>query len=618
MPAKVVAPASAQATLRPPWCALLAIRVFHIFIALYLLIWVALYLGLPASSIRSGNIYAPTVSGAIMASFVVLHLYGLCQCSGQSNKSVEIAVAPLASTGQMETRLAYATHVVSTYQDIIVVVFNLFEIACQSLRVLLLADNITQPFYLVTYTSLIVLYAMLSPLFLFVRNTSTKDKLVNALDFVFTFSLSVGLPFLSVGVEWLVFAVKKDPTYTQDNGWYTRILALGRLLVISSPLDLVCQASMQLGTYISLKRLEHSFRRRHLPRVTASSTRHTLGYIRSHQAIRMALTANVVLNLGWACFLAGLLVRAVAFRTPCPPQCALAASPIFDLGCNCLYVELNCATLQTQDVPPLIDTSVVGSRVLFLQIARCDLPQGLNTSTLAPHTQLYKLAILFSNMTHWDAALPPSIGILFVRFSLLQTLPGVITANVPPYLFVIYLDSSPIGTIDATAFARWSRLERLFLTNVSLSSFPDAIMTLPLIDDVNLRDNNLTNVPMTWQAQTTTRASFRSTRFNGNHNLQVGPWAMARTGVILDLSSTAIASVDASVDVVAAIAKGQIVLDETPFCKSSDRSGTCKAMLCAAGCYAYMQGDHYCDPVCFNQACAFDGGDCDTMGFIRD
>ncbi|KAF0694755.1 Aste57867_14431 [Aphanomyces stellatus] len=92
---------------------------------------------------------------------------------------------------------------------------------------------------------------------------------------------------------------------------------------------------------------------------------------------------------------------------------------------------------------------------------------------------------------------------------------------------------------------------------------------------------------------------------------------MVRQGVLVDLSSNSCASVVAlNLDIPTAIAKGQVVLDDTPYSNASSSIG-CRPTLCAPGCYTYLRGDYFCHPVCCNPACGYDNGDCDDMGFDR-
>ncbi|KAF0694751.1 Aste57867_14427 [Aphanomyces stellatus] len=237
---------------------------------------------------------------------------------------------------------------------------------------------------------------------------------------------------------------------------------------------------------------------------------------------------------------------------------------------------------------------------------------------MAPHTYLGKIAILLSNMTRWDATLPPSNRPIFIRFARFTALPTIVTTNVPDYFYVLNIDSCPLASLTRSAFDQMPYLERLFLVIISFATFPDAIIAaLPLLYDLNLRDNNLATVPMTWQTQTTAGKYLRSVWFDGNQ-LQDGPWAMVRQGVLVDLSSNPIASVAQSAhDIPTAIANGQVVLDDTPYCHASPDIAGCRHSLCASGCYTYMRRDHFCGPACFNSACAYDGGDCDDMDFDR-
>ncbi|KAF0694754.1 Aste57867_14430 [Aphanomyces stellatus] len=595
-------------------------RLIHFIIAIYLLVWALIFYFLTEVESQELRVQNPRLSSIALTILALLHMYGACNCATSLSTTIpkKISVAPLHTTPQTKPGiLTQFIEILDAHQDMLIVLFNLCEVASQSVRVVELADNFVDVSSLVGYASCVIAYAAISPWILFVRNTTRKDLLVNSLDCLFSFALSCGLFIYTTFFQMLPYALSSNKESSQDHVWSTRYINLVRTLVISSSIDYVCQVCMHLGTFIALRRVVHSLQRlKSSTRVTASTINRSLSFVLSNQSIRRTLVINSILNLTWACILTVLLVRAVAFRKPCPRYCPLIVRPIFDLGCNCAYVAINCHILAIDTPEALMDPSLVGTRALVFQIARCDLPLGLNTSTMAPHTNLYKIAIFFANLTQWDATLPPSVHAVAIRYTPLAVLPTVVTTAIPTYFHFLQIDSCPLGSIPPTAFDHMPYIERVFLTNTSLTTFPDAVARLPLLYDLNLRDNNLTTVPMTWQVQTTTNKVFRSARFNGNQ-LQDGTWAMVRQGVLVDLSSNPIASVTAlNLDVPAAIAKGQVVLDDTPYCRASPAVG-CRPLLCAPGCYTYLRADHVCHPVCFNSACAYDGGDCDDMGFDR-
>ncbi|KAF0687525.1 Aste57867_20738 [Aphanomyces stellatus] len=598
---------------------LLVTRSFHLFIALYLAAWAYIYQALPPSSVRAAQIYAPSISSIALVTLSLLFVHAACGCSvRRSNIKRRRKASRWVTTTVSQACLALISDLGSTEEgrDMVAVVFNIAQVASQSLRVVKLAENLVSPVHLVIYASLLIVYALASPAALFHRNATIKGTIVNVLDFAFGFTLSCCIPAIGVVV---LFAAGPNAIQGQDNAWYTRLVTLSRMAVVSSPVDFVCQVCMHLGTYVSLTRLQHSIaahpRHRSKILIASDSTlrRLTKQLVPSKRTTRRAVVVNAVLTGTWGFVLTGLVVRAVAFREICPSHCTLAATPLFDLSCSCLYANVNCHVLQTQDVDALLDPVTIGTRILVLQLARCDVPRGIDTATLAPHQALIRLAVLFSHMTQWDATLPASVGSVNIRFSHLDDVPSVLTTTPPPYLSFLHIDSTPLWTIDVTCFGAWPHLERLVLTNVSLATFPEAIATLSLLYDLNLRANNLTTVPMTWQFQTTTSNTFRSARFNGNQ-LEAGPWTMVRPDVLVDVSSNPISSAASGVDIPSATTKRQLVLDDTPLCRDSPGLG-CTPSLCAPGCYGYMQRDYHCDPVCWNQACSYDGGDCDGMGF---
>ncbi|KAF0694753.1 Aste57867_14429 [Aphanomyces stellatus] len=593
-------------------------RLLHLVIAIHLIVWALISSFLTIVEAQVLRIHNPRLSSIALSTVGLLHLYGACKRATSSSRRLisTISVVPVRPPWQPQrSTFALVADFLNAHQDVLTALFNLCEVASQSVRVVELAERFVDASSLIGYASCVIAYAAVSPWILFVRNTTKKDLLVNSLDCLFSFALSCGLFLHMTLFEILPYAFSINRVPGQDNVWNTRSINLTRILVITSPVDYVCQVCMHLGTFISLRRVMHSLGclPSHPSNATSTKKETPTVHLSHSKLIHRVLVANGIINCTWACVLSSLLIRAVAFREPCPAYCPIIVRPIFDLRCNCAYVYINCHTLATETPEMLLEPATVGTRTLILQFARCDLPLGLNTSTMAPHTNLYKIVIVFSNMTRWDATLPPSVRNINIRFARLTALPTIVTTNVPSYFGVLYIDSCPLRSLPTHAFDQLPSLQRLWLTNISLATFPDTITNLPLLFDLNLRDNDLTTVTMTWQTHTAETNTLRSVRFNGNQ-LEAGPWAMVRKGLVVELSSNPIASVDEGINT--ALQLGQVVLDDTPYCKSFDGVRSwCITSLCADGCYAYMQGDHFCDPVCFTSACAFDGGDCDEMGF---
>ncbi|KAF0705231.1 hypothetical protein As57867_005695, partial [Aphanomyces stellatus] len=464
-------------------CSFIVARLFHLLISIYLAVWALILYSLSAVESHELHVQSPRLSTIALTILALLHMYGACKCATSSSTTIPtVAVVPLHATPP-RTRAFFIASLMPEYigahQDILNIVFNLCEVASQSVRVVELADNFVDVSNLANYASCVIAYATISPWILFVRNTTKKDLLVNSFDCLFSFALSCGLSLYPTLFQILPYALSSNKTIGQDHIWSTRYINLVRTLVISSSVDYVCQVCMHLGTFIALRRVVRSLQRLHNSnRDTASTMHRTLSFVVSNRVIRHALVLNCVVNLTWACILAVLLVRTISFRDPCPVYCPLVVRPIFDLRCNCAYVRINCYTLANNTPEALMDPSVVGTRTLMLQLARCDLPRGLNTSAMAPHTNLFKIVILFSNMTRWDATLPSSVHNLFIRFAPLATLPTVATTNIPSYFYILYIDSCPLGAIPKALFAQMPYLERVILANISLTVFPDEIATL--------------------------------------------------------------------------------------------------------------------------------------------
>ncbi|KAF0713905.1 hypothetical protein As57867_004153, partial [Aphanomyces stellatus] len=334
------------------------------------------------------------------------------------------------------------------------------------------------------------------------------------------------------------------------------------------------------------------------------------------------LRLNLYVNVAWGCLLTAVLVRSLVSGQPCPPTCVANVRPLFDDTCQCAYVNINCKLVNITDPISFLNTSAIGTHLLYLEIRRCDLPTGLPPAALAPFPSLEKIIVLYSHMETWDGPLPPSVMSLMIRFSHLRTIPRALHVNVPPQLVALVLEACFIPSIPDSVIRAWSTVERLYLLNISLQALPSSLATtLPLVD-VDFRQNNLTTLPRAWLASQTQPSIFRdlvAAKFAGNPlGDDAMPWGLVTSHVTTDLSGTLAWTMPSNVVVPwNGWGKKTVVLDGTPYCLGNQSSSTpalC-APICAPGCFGYMRGDYLCNLECFNIACGFDGGDCDDFGF---
>ncbi|KAF0699941.1 hypothetical protein As57867_009497, partial [Aphanomyces stellatus] len=324
------------------------------------------------------------------------------------------------------------------------------------------------------------------------------------------------------------------------------------------------------------------------------------------------LRLNLYVNVAWGCLLTAVLVRSLVSGQPCPPTCVANVRPLFDDTCQCAYVNINCKLVNITDPISFLNTSAIGTHLLYLEIRRCDLPTGLPPAALAPFPSLEKIIVLYSHMETWDGPLPPSVMSLMIRFSHLRTIPRALHVNVPPQLVALVLEACFIPSIPDSVIRAWSTVERLYLLNISLQALPSSLATtLPLVD-VDFRQNNLTTLPREWLASESTLVrQLAFAKFAGNPlGGDAIPWELMTSHVTTDLSGTLASSIPSS------ISTKSLVLDGTPYCldHQSLPLSIC-APICAPGCFGYMRGDYFCNLECFNDPCGYDGGDCDGFGF---
>ncbi|KAF0692583.1 Aste57867_16395 [Aphanomyces stellatus] len=586
----------------------------HTTIILYLVMWVAIISCAKGPDLKIANFRWPKTTLATYSLLICLHLYAIVAPAPRRRP------CPFNMHSRMwrtwTSSLRHMAVWMEEYQDEFFIVFNVVEIACQSHQAYAYFDEIAQPSKAISYLSIVITYSFFSPLILFVRNTRAKTTLINLADSIFSFALSCGLPILAVVLTTLDY-VMVNQALGRDNLWATNVALIVRLLAITNAFDYVCKLAMHLGTFIALVRFVQSLDYHEtigdkdpiptdIPAI-ASSRKHLL------------LRVNLWVNVSWGCILTFALSRSLASHHPCPSYCIADIRPLLDDTCQCAYANINCVTLNTTDPTELLHPDAIGTRLLLLQISRCDIPSGLPPAALAPFEHLGRIMLLYTNMETWNGPLPPSIFAIFVRHSCLQAIPHALQVDLPPNIVSLYLEGSPISVIPDAVVAAWANLERLYLMNLSLQTLPESLTTTLTLWDVDFRLNNLTTLPKEWVTPNVPSLSHLKLAYFGGNPLPdaAAPWHLAQRGIPVDLSGTRISRIPTSLGGMnrMALTKRQVVLDDTPYCLSTIHANSFCKPLCAPGCFANMRGDFYCDLACFTPACGFDGGDCDDMGF---
>ncbi|KAF0696187.1 Aste57867_13047 [Aphanomyces stellatus] len=235
--------------------------------------------------------------------------------------------------------------------------------------------------------------------------------------------------------------------------------------------------------------------------------------------------------------------------------------------------------------------------------------------TLASFQRLYGIYISFCNMIEWSpdanstVGLPASLTALRLRYTNLTAVPTVL-AVVPPNLVYLRLESMPISTIPNIYFKAWANISSISLNDINLTQIPDALANSSTLEWLERKGNSITSVPLDWQP----RLDLLQTVDLSGNALEEGPWHLAKTGLVLDLSSNPIATVPSVVDI-DLLKKRYVILDDSPYCSASPPviQEACKPK-CAHLCETARIGDANCDWPCYVEACQFDGGDCDSYG----
>ncbi|KAF0701014.1 Aste57867_8460 [Aphanomyces stellatus] len=584
----------------------------HLISSIYFASMLYVYLITSPSDIRTVQVFAPITVGAVMGFLSLLHLYGLaCVCLDRR------------CTRHRPTTKRPSVLVNTTTQ---LMLFHLLDVFCQSYQAYHNSHYLLDRGSAFGFVVVVALNCLATPWFLLSKHKLVQQSAVPFVESVFGFFLSTLFQCYVFLYPALLYTLRYQ-TLRYDNTFTTRLLLITRGVIVSSPLDLVTKIVIQVSSYVALRRLVTSVQGQTIQPISRSSALLSTSRLSQHFQLQFDQSrVRVAYALGsglWAIVMLTTSIAANWFRHPCPDTCVLQVSPWWSPACQCNFVQINCALKRVlgDSIDDQLDPAVLGNTIYCLHVRRCALPHGIPMATLAPFPHLFSLHISFSNMTSWapdpppspsadPVGFPPSLTTLSIRFSQLKTIP-LILASVPANFAYLALEDADIRTIPDSFVHAWANVTSFWFVSLNLTEVPIALATRSTpLELLVFTGNHIRDVPMTWQPQMT-RLRILDLSANALTN---GPWHLAQSIMVLELSSNPIASIPTTVDSTW-LTKRKIVLDDTPYCATTaPPSGACNPK-CAPLCETTMIGNNRCDWPCYSPSCQMDGGDCDAFGF---
>ncbi|KAF0729175.1 hypothetical protein Ae201684_013152 [Aphanomyces euteiches] len=533
---------------KKPWLGILGLAAIkHSIIALYLSTLALLYITQDAAEKRAGYIYNPNNVALVFFLIGCIHIGSILQiywtlcCKSKRRRPPPLSKR--SSSRQIRPSTADRTQsfsgMSSNYNWIIL--FNLVEIVSQSNEAIEFAATVadqTITFSSLSLSCLIHLFALLVPLL--------RYKFVNS-------------------------NVAKDPA------WLTKFLLYIQHNTVSSSVDFAAKTILQLGSVVTLWRLEASL---------AMTTEISPPSV-STERVRRALVIYLACSVLWGVGLFGSLLQALWIRQPCPPTCQAALMNLWDSTCQCMFVHVNCVQTNSQDVDSALQTSQLGVKLYAIQVSQCDLVDGIANATLHQFPALSYVSIQFTKTKAWDGQLPNSISFFTASDNMFATVPAILDRELPPSLVTMRFTHQPMA-LPLVLPKTWNVASKLELTNVSFSPATN-FSTFSLVA-LGLAFNNLTQLPT---ASMASMASLAGVDLSGNALPSV-PWNLLAKGVPVLLCGNPLRDANRP---------------ELLQTYQTSAAKYCEP-LCAPHCFPYMVGNYNCNLACFNAACRYDGGDC--------
>ncbi|ETV77717.1 hypothetical protein H257_08581 [Aphanomyces astaci] len=584
--------------------------------------------------------WSPFVSSIVCYGVASLHVAPFVRlghhCYG-TRPGPQLAVRSASSLSALSKLYVSATHLV--------------EVACETFLAQQMANKLTHSYVAYGYALCVTTNCWFTPWLFFLPVSGLLRMLVDFVDCLLSFLLSTGIP-LFYHVVPLVQLKLGAKSYENSFDWLATNLPVARLLVVSSPVDLIATVGPNLSNFIILWRIVGELqcatiprrRRRHVQQLDASTTfrrgsvtyeskasthpttkqttspKHKSWSDRVLQLEPRILKVMLVVNFIWGAVVLVLSTVSTFGRRSCPPFCVQKTAPWDHLGCNCLYVRLHCPELvitSNTTMDSLLNSSVLGPNVLLLLVKSCAMPYGLAADTMSQFPTLFAFRFQNTSMHSWDipsSAFNTSVLMMQIFQSDLN--------HIPPALYYphprsgVYISNAPrLASIPSDVWSRWQELSMLWLRNCSLREFPLDILTMPYLGDVGLEWNSISIIP----AQVADMPSLTSLHVDGNQVRQVPQRLLTASQLTVFAEANPIETLDwHDSSIAAALVSQRLLVSSTPFCdaltKTSptllDVSVVC-ATNCARNCTRFNLGDFLCTADCNTDSCGYDNGDCD-------
>ncbi|KAG9411360.1 hypothetical protein AC1031_016996 [Aphanomyces cochlioides] len=576
------------------WLSILCFAMFkHAIITVYLTTQGILNATQDDAEKRAGYIYEAKTVALVFFLLSVLHvcsIFHVCwrlRCKSKpfkrpSKPVQQVKVHPEASTGGQANAFRWTT----SYSNLIVL-FNLVEIMCQSYEAIEFAAKVPDRTIVGLYIFLVVLHAVLTPLLFVFRHSVAKVLLTNVLLSWISLALSCLIHFFALIVPLLYYKFV-DSNVAKDPQWLVKFVLYVQYNTVTSPIDFGAKSVMQLGALVTLWRLQglaiKYFSNPPDGREIASNS--AMAGTASSKRINRGLSIYLSCSVLWGVVLFGSLIQALWIRQPCPPTCQASLLNLWDSNCQCMFVDVNCVKMGSQDVDSALQSSQLGAKLYGIQVSQCDLYDGIPNATLHQFPGLSYVAIHFTKTKAWDGQLPHSMVFFTASYNMFSSVPAILDRELPPSLVTFRFMNQPIAS-PLVIPKTWNVASKMDLTNVSFSASTN-FSTFSLVA-LGLAFNNLTQLPTSIASM----ASLTGLDLSGNVIPSV-PWNLLDKGIPVLLCGNPLRDANRP---------DLLQTYQTSLAKYCEP-------LCAPHCFPYMVGNYNCDLACFNAACRYDGGDC--------
>ncbi|KAG9411363.1 hypothetical protein AC1031_017000 [Aphanomyces cochlioides] len=566
-----------------PWCGILCFAVMkHVMLAIYLSLQAILNAVQDQAEQRAGYMYDPDMVALVFFLLSSVHASSIIHVAWKLGCCPRRLSQPAIRQKKVKPKATIDRefHELSASKP-------------QSYEAIIFATKVSDRTIVGLYVFLVVLHAVLTPLLFVFRHSMAKVLLTNVLLSWISLALSC-LIHLFCLILPLLHCKFIDSNVAKDPLWLTKFVLYVQYNTVTSSVDFVAKSILQLGSLITVWRLEKlaiTFFSSQADRARTLSSVGPLPQMSNagHRRLVVYLSCSVL----WGVVLFVSLIQALWIRQPCPPTCQASLANLWDSTCQCMFVHVKCAKTNSQDVDSALQSSQLGSNLFGILVSQCDLYDGIANATLHQFPALSYVSIQFTKTKAWDSRLPPTTAYFTVSNNLFTAIPAILQHDLPLSLVSLSFSHQPMATSPVIPQS-WKIVSRLEMTDVNLSAFVN--LTGFSLVTLRIANNNLTQ----WPPSIMSMSSLLELDISGNA-LQIMPWKYVVNSPpsLLRLCGNPVQGVNPS-ELLPVYQKLQ--------------SASCLP-LCAPQCFPYMVGNYVCDLACFNAACGYDAGDCQAFAF---